>query len=161
MSTGTHNSKITIKHLTVAALTCVVLLALLNVIAERIHDVIWYPSSYTHNRNLYLRRGWEHYTALPDEIPDDSYRLIIISNSQGFLYERRDSRETYAYQLEALLEAQMQQPVQVLNWSAVATNAAEQIILAARAIAHEPDMVLWIAHNDNFSRAQHESFTFY
>lgn len=150
------------KHLIISVFACIFTLVIVNEFALSIYQHIWFPSSYNEPRNMFFLRGWEKYTSLSEsDTADAPYKIVLISNSQGFLQEDADGQATYAYQLEQKLQKQLQQPIQVLNWSAPASNAAEQIILAARAIEHQPDLILWIVHNNNFVRAQFQPIQFY
>ena len=155
-------SSITYKQLLMMFLTCLLTLILVDRVAESLYQLIWFPSSYDEARNTFFLRGWRRYTA-PEDLPetDDTYLVILISNSQGFLVENADERLTYSQQLELILNQKMKQPVEVLNWSAPASNAAEQIILAARAISHQPNLILWVTHNTNLVRAQFRPLDFY
>lgn len=109
------------------------------------------PSSYTGHRNPHLRRDWTAFTA-PKPGPKEEYRVILISNSQGFLRERSEGELTYAGRLETALRAGgYGEGAEVLNWSVPGASAQELIVLAARAVAHEPDVVMLVSYNNNFS----------
>jgi hypothetical protein len=150
------------RHLILTFIACLITLAFIHQLTLTIYHHIWFPSSYDEPRNSFFLRGWEHYTALPESNKNDNpYLVIVISNSQGFLFEESDGTLTYSHQLQVILEETLERSVQVLNWSVPGSNAAEQIILAARAITHQPDAILWITHNTNLVRAQFHPLDFY
>lgn len=101
-------------------------------------------------RNPHYARGWPEYTRPDPASPSRSERLVIaISNSQGFLRERSDGSEAWPRKLAAELDA-LGMSAQVLNWSMPGGNGAEMTLLAARARAHDPELILLVSYNDNF-----------
>lgn len=155
-------NQMTYPKLLMACVTCFFILGGFHLILNFFYDHITFPSSYTVARNPYFLRGWQHYTA-PESTPqhDDTYRVIVITNSQGFMQEHWEDNLSYMSTLEIMLQNQMDQTVEVLNWAAPASNAAEQIILAARAIDHHPDLILWVVHNTNLVREPFQTLDFY
>jgi hypothetical protein len=161
-SQSSHHKPFSYRYLILAFITCLLMLIFAHHVTLTIYHHIWFPSSYHELRNPFFMRGWEQYTALPDTSPvSDPYLVIVISNSQGFLQEDADDTQAYAHQLQILLQQQSARPIKVLNWAVVAGNAAEQIILAARAISHNPDIILWITSDANMTRAQFRSLDYY
>lgn len=109
------------------------------------------PDSYEARRNPHFARNWVDYTAPRPR--DPGHRLIIlISNSQGFAREYEDAAVCFPARLErALAEARPEDRWTVLNWSVVGGHGPEMAILGARAAAHRPDMVIYVAHTFNFT----------
>ncbi|RMF80643.1 MAG: hypothetical protein D6737_07405 [Chloroflexi bacterium] len=136
--------------------TIIVVLLAGEGIAALIYKQIDFADSYTTYRNPYYRRGWVEYTR-PLPKPPNTRRIIILSNSQGFLEEVLDGSLTYAAQLEQLLNEQLPDtPTEVLNWSISGARSPELVLLAARAGAHDPDLVLLVNYLGNFSERTRE-----
>ena len=109
------------------------------------------PSSYLEPRNPHFLRDWAGFTAPPPG-PKEGYRAIVISNSQGFLRERKEGGLSYAAQLEGKLRANgFGEDAEVLNWSVPGCSGRELVILAARAAAHQPDAVFLVSYNNDFN----------
>lgn len=98
------------------------------------------PASYEVPRNPRFRRDWVRYTQ-PRPRPQGTRLVIVIANSQGFLREERDGALAWPSRLESRLGRQGIGAI-VANWSIPAANAAEMILLAARAASHRPDLVV-------------------
>lgn len=133
-----------------AALTAVALLAAAELAARGLQPRLPSAAEGGFARNPHYARGWPEYTR-PDaeRAPRDVPLVIAISNSQGFLRERSDAAEAWPSRLAAELAA-LGAPARVLNWSMPGGNGAEMTLLAARAHAHDPDLVLLVSYNDNF-----------
>ncbi|RMF80642.1 MAG: SGNH/GDSL hydrolase family protein [Chloroflexi bacterium] len=125
-------------------------------LAAMIYQHIEFATSYDAPRNPNFRRGWVEYTRPPATREPNERRIILISNSQGFLRERPEDEFVYASQLEMLLNQQADgSNYQVLNWSIPGGNAPEYILLAARAAAHDPDMILLVTYSQDFVEDLH------
>lgn len=114
------------------------------------------PSSYSEPRNPHFINDWVAYTEpKPDLFP--SYRVIIISNSQGFMRERAEGEWCYASLLEEKLrESGYGKSAEVLNWSIPGGSAMEYTLLAARSVSHKPDVVILSGYNNDFSEYWNE-----
>lgn len=157
-----HNYRKWISILLLAIVTCMFCIKLIDYIAQQVHHGVDFKNSYEVPRNPYFLRGWDEYTVVPESATnDDVYTVVVISNSQGFMQEIEDGNLTYSKQLESILQQQMGRPVKVLNWSVVASNAAEHIILAARAVEHQPDAILWVAYENNMTQAKWQELSYY
>ena len=109
-------------------------------------------NSYSTHRNPYGDRFWRPYTA--PQPRNGEQLIIVITNSQGYLQES-DPALGYPAQLEGLLNAQNPAHKSIVaNWALPGANAAEHIILAARAADHRPDLVLIASFSNNFSEDQ-------
>lgn len=98
--------------------------------------------SYEAARNPHFRRDWVRFTA-PRPRPAGTRLVIAIGNSQGFLREEQDGELAWPRRLAVRLNDEGSAPaVIVANWSVPAGNASEMILLAARAAAHRPDLVI-------------------
>jgi hypothetical protein len=116
-----------------------------------------YTTSYDAPRNPYYRRAWLEYTQPDAERVNDPNvrRIIVISNSQGFMREHPDAEAGLSYpaQLEQLLnEADPGTQYEVLNWSIGGGSSPEYTVLAARAGAHDPDIVVLAPFTPNYVR---------
>lgn len=108
-------------------------------------------SSYSEPRNPLFLRGWVEYTAVPKQ-EQKGFRVIIISNSQGFLRECTEGELCYSQQLEGLLRTNgYGLDADVLNWSVPGGTCLEEILLAARSVEHQPDVVILASYNNDFS----------
>ncbi len=107
------------------------------------------PSSYDAPRNPYFLRAWPEYTAPRPPRPADEERIVVLTNSQGYLRERADGRETWPARLEEFLRARGRN-AQVLNWAVPGASGAELALLAARAVEHRPEVVLVVSYSENF-----------
>jgi hypothetical protein len=126
-----------------AAACCLVLLALEGG-ARLLHRAMPTPSSWDAPRNPHHRRGWIDYTAPPRRRPPGP-SIVLISSSQGFLRESSDPSQVYARRLEELLRARSgTSGPKVLNWSLDGGSALEAVLLAARAVQHEPEVLLFV-----------------
>lgn len=103
-------------------------------------------------RNPHYARGWPEYTRPPTAgaAPRTEQLVIAISNSQGFLRERADAREAWPHRLEEELASDGTK-ARVMNWSVPGGSSPEMVVLAARARAHQPDLILLVSYNDNFA----------
>jgi len=109
------------------------------------------PSSYDESRNPHFLGDWVGYTEPPSG-EKTGYRVIVISNSQGFMRERPEAELCYSGMLEAKLRVSgYGENAEVLNWSIPGGGAMELIILAARAVAHQPDVVILSGYNNDFN----------
>jgi hypothetical protein len=82
--------------------------------------------------------------------------VILITNSQGHV-RRNGGVESYPAQLGALLNhADPRHSYIVANWSVPGGNAPEMIVLAARAAAHHPDVVLLVSYSRNFTHQRRD-----
>jgi hypothetical protein len=115
------------------------------------------PSSYDAPRNPHFRRGWVEFTAPPPE-PRGHPLVVVVTHSQGYFRETTDARSAYPAQLEELLRAQRGlEGAEVLNWSIDGGRALEAVLLVARALEHDPDLILYatgpdVYREDAFSR---------
>lgn len=108
------------------------------------------PSSYVESRNPHFLRDWVAYTEPPPG-PKEGYRAIVISNSQGFLRERKEGELSYPARLEERLRATgFGAQAEVLNWSVPGCSGRELVVLAARAAAHQPDAIFLVSYNNDF-----------
>ena len=114
------------------------------------------PSSYSEPRNPHFINDWVAYTA-PKPEPAPGYRVIVISNSQGFMRERAEGEWCYASLLEdKLRESGYGENAEVLNWSIPGGSAMEYTLLAARSVSHNPDVVILCGYNNDFSEYWNE-----
>jgi hypothetical protein len=133
-----------------AAAVAVVLLAVAELAAGRARPHLPSATAGGFARNPHYARGWPEYTRPdPPVTPRTGRLVIVISNSQGFLRERSDASEAWPSRLAAELDA-LGAPTRVLNWSMPGGNGAEMTLLAARAHAHDPDLIMLVSYNDNF-----------
>lgn len=107
------------------------------------------PSCYDEPRNPFFLRAWPEYTAPRPPRPPGEERVVVITNSQGYLRERADGHEAWPAQLELLLR-ESGRDAQVLNWAVAGASGAEMAVLAARAVEHRPELVLLVSYNENF-----------
>jgi hypothetical protein len=133
----------------VAVVVCVASVAGLHLAGELLARAPAPPTSYDAPRNPYFRRGWVDWTRAPDPLPGDR-RIVVISNSQGFLRERPEGEWSYPAALEELLSERSGEDVQVLNWSVPGGKLPEMIVLAARAAKHEPSDIVLVTYTENF-----------
>lgn len=105
--------------------------------------------SYEAPRNPRFRRDWVRYTA-PRPRPEGSRLVIAIANSQGFLREEADGTLTWPSRLADRLNSDGAETI-VANWAVPAGSSSEMILLAARAAAHGPDLVIVSAGGNSFS----------
>jgi hypothetical protein len=107
--------------------------------------------SYASPNNSLGDRFWRQYTA--PVLKQGERRVIVITNSQGYLIES-DPSQSYPARLERLLNQRGGGAAyRVANWALPGANAAEMVILAARAADHRPDAVVLLAYSNNFSQA--------
>lgn len=138
------------KYLLLIGSFIVVFFILAEVVAGFVYNSLAFPNSYDTTRNPNYQRGWVEYTQ-PPAVDADARRVIVISNSQGFLKERAEGNLTYAAELETLLNQQLAgQHVEVLNWSIHGGMAPEMVLLAARSAAHNPDVIVLVTYMPNF-----------
>ncbi len=141
-----------------ASVVVVILIMLLLVegIATVIYRQFEFADSYHTARNPNFRRGLVTYTSL---IPENRapHRIVLISNSQGFLREQADEHLTYASQLEQMLNANapIDESFDVLNWSIPGAYAPEYVLLATQVGQHEPDLILLVTYIANFTDEPH------
>ncbi|PCJ52882.1 MAG: hypothetical protein COA70_10780 [Planctomycetota bacterium] len=110
-----------------------------------------HPSSYLEPRNPNYIRGWVEFTA-PIPVKNKGFRVIVISNSQGFLRESPNGALSYPQQLETLLrENGYGENAEVLNWSIPGGACREEILLAARTVEHQPDVIILASYNNDFA----------
>jgi hypothetical protein len=128
---------------------CVAAVAVLHVAGDLLARVPAPPTSYEAPRNPYFRRGWVDWTRAPAPLPGDR-RIVLISNSQGFLRERPEGEWCYAARLENLLRERSGDEVEVLNWSVPGGKIPEMIVLAARAADHDPSDIVLVTYTENF-----------
>jgi hypothetical protein len=139
---------------------CVVMVgtvAVGEVTAGMVYRTRPYTTSYDASRNPYYRRAWLEYTQPDVERVNDPnvQRIIVISNSQGFMREHPDAEAglSYSAQLEQMLnEADPTTQYEVLNWSIGGGSSPEFTVLAARAGAHHPDIVILAPFTPNYVR---------
>jgi hypothetical protein len=106
------------------------------------------PSSYDVARNPHFRRGWVEFTR-PTPAPRGSPLVVVITHSQGYFRETTDARFAYPAQLEQLLRTQGGLPeAKVLNWSIDGGRALEAVLLVARALEHDPDLIVYATGPD-------------
>ena len=114
------------------------------------------PSSYDVPRNPHFRRGWVEFTAPPAE-PRGRPLVVVITHSQGFFRETTDPRNTYPAELERLLRTRRGlEQAEVLNWSIDGGRALEAVLLVARALEHDPDLIVYATGPDVY---REDSFT--
>ena len=114
------------------------------------------PSSYDVPRNPHFRRGWVEFTA-PPRAARGNPLVVVITHSQGYFPETTDPRLAYPAQLERLLRARPGLgEAEVLNWSIDGGRALEAVLLVARALEHEPDLIVYTTGPDVY---REDSFT--
>jgi hypothetical protein len=130
---------------------------LLAELAARLALSVWgTPSSYDAPRNPHFRRGWVEFTRAPST-PRDSPLVVLITHSQGYFRETTDPRFAYPAQLEELLRRHSGlEQAEVLNWSIDGGRTLESVLLVARALEHEPDLIVYATGPDVY---REDSFT--
>jgi hypothetical protein len=118
-------------------------------LAARLALAVWgTPSSYDVPRNPHFRSGWVEFTRAP-ATPRGSPLVVVITHSQGYFRETTDARFAYPAQLEALLRTQGGfREAKVLNWSIDGGRALEAVLLVARALEHDPDLIVYATGPD-------------
>lgn len=107
------------------------------------------PTSYEAPRNPHFRRDWAQWTRVPATLPGER-RVVVISNSQGFLRERAEGEWAYPARLAGELSRRTQSDVRTLNWSAPGGKIPEMVVLAARAARHDPSDIVLVTYTENF-----------
>lgn len=135
--------------LVVACLVCLIALLVGNFALHAVVSPSPIPDSYEAPRNPHFRRDWVRWTGAPEPLPGDR-RIIVISNSQGFLRENAHGELCYSARLEAELSERLGERCEVLNWSIPGGKLPEMIVLAARAGAHDPTDIVLVTYTENF-----------
>lgn len=131
-----------------ALATAVVVVLAAEGIARGVMSRVAFAHSYDESRNPNYRRAWPAFTE-PRDRGSEERLVIVISNSQGFAHELKDPDECYTHQLEERLA--VDGPVTVANWSLGGASGPEMLLFAARAIDHDPDLLIIVTHSNPFS----------
>jgi hypothetical protein len=110
-----------------------------------------FAHSYDEPRNPNYRRAWPAFTAPRPRGPNEKL-VILISNSQGYAPEIQDAELVYARRLQVQLNEQ--DPAHrytVANWSIGGASGPEMLLLAARAVDHDPDLFMVVTHSEPFT----------
>jgi len=134
-----------------AIITALVVIAAAELLARTTMGRVEFAHSYDESRNPNYRRAWPAFTEPRPREPNEKL-IIVISNSQGFAHELKDADHCYTEQLEERLnQNNPDKSVTVANWSLGGVSGPEMLLLVARAIDHNPDMLLLITHSNPFS----------
>ena len=95
------------------------------------------------NKNV----GWPEYLAGPKE--KDGKLCILISNSQGYSHEQKNTDLIYFSQLKDSIQAFMPD-YNLANWSVPGLQTVEMELLAQQAFLREADMILFVVSLSNF-----------
>ena len=110
-------------------------------------------------RNQYFRRAWPEYVRGLADAAQGYRRMIVLGNSQIFGREVLPDT-TYPGLLENLLNAAPQPgdlPWRVENWGAPGGFGHSLTLLAAKALAQQPDVLLIVSLSNNFSTVNCDS----
>ena len=143
-----------LKPVATAALTALILILLAETAARSILGGVPLPHSFDTPRNPNFLRAWPAYTAPRGRAPDEKL-IILISNSQGYAPELEDASQVYAHRLQTLLNEQ--DPTHkyiVANWAIAGASGPEFLLLAARAVDHDPDLLMVVTHSNPFTNGR-------
>jgi len=140
-------TEVTTRGLMLAIATCLIALIVGNFAAGVLRPAPP-PNSYDAPRNPHFRRDWVRWTRPPATLPD-ARRMVVISNSQGFLRERPEGELCYTARLEELVAERTDAPAEALNWSIPGGKIPEMTVLAARAAAHDPTDIVLVTYTEN------------
>jgi|GEM_PF-6623496 len=142
--------------------TCLLVLIVAEVFTHTaLNHWIYQPHCYQTVRNPYARRNWVRYTE-PREREPNQQLVIVISNSQGFGREIENGSDLYTAHLPQELATAGVENVVVANWSAGGMGGPEMVLLAARAVEHNPDLIVFVSHTRPFSRGRvHDPISFF
>lgn len=145
-----------------AMVTALVVIIAAEWLAHGVMGRVEFAHSYDVSRNPNYRRAWPAYTE-PRPRAANEKLVIVISNSQGFAHELEDADQCYPHLLEEELNRQdAGSQYKVVNWSLGGVSGPEMLLLAARAVDHNPDAVLLVTHSNPFSHKRlSEPLSFY
>lgn len=145
----------------VAILCAVAVLLALDLVGRVVYSRIVLVTSYDAPRNPYFHRGWRVYTSPVGDRKPHTKRVIVITNSQGWLREHENGELAYPAVLSRLLnERDASVRWEVLNWSLPAGTPPEMVVLAARTAVHQPDLLILSTSLANYRRIG-EKLSFY
>jgi hypothetical protein len=134
-----------------AFFTALIVVLVAELIARGMMGRVEFAHSYDVSRNPNYRRAWPAFTE-PRPRGADEKLVILISNSQGFAHELEDESLIYAHLLEEQLnKTGSGNRVTIANWSLGGVSGPEMLVLAARAVGHEPDLLMLVTHSNPFS----------
>lgn len=99
-------------------------------------------------RNHFFRRGWPEYAAEANR-DAGTRKIVFVGNSQGFGREILPG-QTFTARLQGLFQASGATDVRIYNWSAPAAIAHDLLVLTAKAIAVEAEIVVISTYAENF-----------
>jgi len=137
-----------------AVLTAIVVVITAEMMARAVMGRITFAHSYDEPRNPNFRRAWPAFTEPRPRGPEEKL-VILISNSQGYAPELEDGTQCYAHQIQVQLnEYDPEHHYTVANWSIAGASGPEILLLTARAIDHDPDLLMIVTHSNPFSFAR-------